>query len=65
MKIERLSRIAFGLALAAMLVAMVFSILRRTNIAELSGVVSYIFLVMGVVLSFIIEIRRKKSTRHR
>ena len=65
MKIEKLSRIAFGLALAGMLVAMVFSILRRTNIAELSGVVSYIFLVMGVVLSFIIEIRRKKSTRHR
>ena len=61
MKIEKLSRMAFGLALAAMLVAMAFSILLRTNVAEQAGVVAYIFLVIGVAAVFVGEMRTKPS----
>lgn len=57
----KISRVVFGFSLAAMLVAMVFSILRKTNIAEQAGVVSYIFLAIGVCITFVDEIRGQKS----
>ena len=59
--LSRLSQAAFGLALIALLTALMFSILRQTNIAEQAGVISYVFLVIGVVLSFIVEIRSGRS----
>ena len=55
--VSLLARIAFGLALAAMLAALLFSILRRTTVAEQAGVVSYVFLVIGACLSFIENLR--------
>ena len=61
MKTEKILRIAFGLALAAMLVAMAFSVLKRTHMAEQAGVVAYIFLVIGVVAAFVGEMRTKPS----
>lgn len=54
--VSKVSRLMFGCALLAFLIAALFSVLRKNGIAEQAGVVTYIFLVMGVVCMFIDEL---------
>lgn len=56
----KISRVMFGCALLAIVFAALFSVLRKNGIAEHAGVVTYVFLVMGVVCMFIDELTAKQ-----
>jgi len=58
--VSKISRFMFGCALLAIVTAALFSLLRKNGIAEQAGVVTYIFLVMGVLCLFIDELTAKQ-----
>lgn len=64
MRRVQLFRFVLSLVFIAMLVAMIFSVLKRTHVAEQAGVVAYIFLVIGVAVAFVDEMRTKPSDQH-
>lgn len=54
------SRLSFGIALSAIIVALIFSLLRNQYIAEQAGVVTYVFMVFGVITTIADEIRNPR-----
>jgi len=55
--VEKISRLSFFFALLSILVALIFSLLRNTTLAEHAGVVTYICMVLGVVTMVVDELR--------